>query len=242
MPRYIRKIYSGDVYECEEFYSPRTIGKYYMRGSNQNVSPEEQKLINDRQARKKLSRLINTNFKEGDIFITLTHKNRVNYEDAKKELSKYLRRVRAWRMKNNLPELKYIAVTESKEKREHHHLIISSMDLNVALSLWEQGRAHVSKLERGGEYNGLANYITKEPPEEHKKRWSQSRNLKHPKIITRKAKGDTQKKLQPPKGYRVTESYSFYSELTGQVQYLRAIREDGEDWAEGNEADEKLLE
>lgn len=242
MPRYIRKIFSGDVYECEEFFSTRTIGKYYLRGSNQNVSPLEQRQINERQARKKLSRLINTNFKQGDLFITLTHKNRVNYEDARKELSKYLRKVRAWRVKNNLSELKYIAVTESKQKREHHHLIMSFMDLNIALSLWEQGRAHISKLEKGGEYNGLANYITKEPPEQHKKRWSQSRNLKRPRVINKKVKDNRRKSLQVPKGYIVSESYSFYSDLTGYIQYLRAIRIDGDDWAEGNNFDEKLIE
>lgn len=32
MPKYRKKIRSGDVYEVEEFYSPRTIGKKYERG------------------------------------------------------------------------------------------------------------------------------------------------------------------------------------------------------------------
>ena len=243
MPRYIRKIYSGDVYECEEFYSHRTIGKYYMRGSNQNVSPEEQKVINERQARKKLSRLINCNFSYGDIFITLTHKYSVNYDDARAELTKYLRKIRRWRNKNNLPELKYIAVTESKEKREHHHIIMSEMDPKAAMQLWEQGRSMISRLEKGGEYNALANYITKEPPEVHKKRWNQSRNLKQPEIVVYKIKSHARdKNLKAPKGYRITEQYIFYSELTGYVKYLRAIREDGEDWSEGNENIEKQLE
>ena len=29
MPKYRKKIWAGDVYEVEEFYSPRTIGKKY---------------------------------------------------------------------------------------------------------------------------------------------------------------------------------------------------------------------
>ena len=243
MPRYQKKIYSGDVYECEVFFSPREIGKKYIRGCNQNMSPEEQQKVNLRYAQKKLSRLINCNFSEGDLFITLTHRERVDYKDAKAELIKYLRKVRRWRIKNNLPELKYISVTESKEKREHHHLIMNEMDPKAAMELWEQGRSMISKLEKGGEYNGLANYITKEPVEEHKKRWSQSRNLQKPKVSVQKIKGQVkEKKLTAPKGYRVTEQYMFYSELTGYVQYLRAVREGGEDWGEGNKTDEKQME
>ena len=35
MPKYRKKIRSGDVYEVEEFYSPRTIGKKYERANRQ---------------------------------------------------------------------------------------------------------------------------------------------------------------------------------------------------------------
>lgn len=42
MPKYRKKIRSGDVYEVEEFYSPRTIGKKYERGRNENLTSEEQ--------------------------------------------------------------------------------------------------------------------------------------------------------------------------------------------------------
>mgnify|MGYP007025191466 CR=1 FL=1 len=45
-----------DVYEVEEFYSPRTIGKKYERGRNENLTPEEQAKRNLNIARKKLTR------------------------------------------------------------------------------------------------------------------------------------------------------------------------------------------
>lgn len=37
MPKYRKKIRSGDVYEVEEFYSPRTIGKKYERGQGAKI-------------------------------------------------------------------------------------------------------------------------------------------------------------------------------------------------------------
>ena len=42
MPRYIKKIWSGDVYEAEEYYSRRKINKSCLRGPNENGSSAEQ--------------------------------------------------------------------------------------------------------------------------------------------------------------------------------------------------------
>lgn len=233
MPRYQRRVWSGSVYECEEYFSPRTIGKKYSRCANMELTSEEQQKINDRNARKRLSRLINSNFYEGDLFVTLTHKEKANYEDARKALSKYLRKVRRFREKNGLPELKYIAVTEA-EKRTHHHMVMSAMDLNIVVKLWAQGRVMVSKLDPGGEYTGLAKYVTKEPREEHKKRWSQSRNLQEPRVdIKRMESVHPHGQLKPPKGYKLVERAEYYSEMTGHIRYIRALRFGACDWAEG---------
>ena len=43
MPKYKKKILAGDVYEVEEFYCPRSIGKKYERGRNENLTSEDQK-------------------------------------------------------------------------------------------------------------------------------------------------------------------------------------------------------
>ena len=66
MPKYRKKITAGDVYEVEEFYSPRTIGKKYERGRNENLTPEEQAKRNLNIARKKLTRSVNANFNGND--------------------------------------------------------------------------------------------------------------------------------------------------------------------------------
>ena len=75
-----------------------------------------------------------------------------------------------------MPPLKYVAVTESKDKRLHHHIVINKMDMEKVIDLWKHGRVIVSRLEPEGDYTGLANYITKESGESKGKRWKQSRN------------------------------------------------------------------
>ena len=231
MPRYRKTIRSGDVIEIEEYFSPRAISKDYPRGANENLTPEEQKKVNERQARKKLARLINTNFGKEDLFITLTHAYRLDYDTAKAELNKYLRRVKRWRTKQGLPELKYVAVTEHKAKREHHHVIMSGMDLTAAVELWQQGRVMISRLDPAGEYKGLANYITKEPPEERRRRWSQSRNLDKPKVTIRILKSRPRReKIPVPAGYKLVERSWYYSDFTGETQYIRAVRPGGADY------------
>ena len=89
MPKYRKKIWSGDVYEVEEFYCPRTIGKKYERGRSENLTSEEQAKRNLQIARKKITRSINTNFNGDDYFVLLTYAAEVTMEQAKKEFSNF---------------------------------------------------------------------------------------------------------------------------------------------------------
>ncbi len=241
MPRYRKHIWAGDVYECEEYYSPRAIGKKYNRGQNEILTSEEQKERNLKIARRKLSRLINANFKQGDLFITLTYRCRLTREEIKRELRNFLSRLRRWRKKKGLPAIKYIVVTESESGREHHHLLVNAMDITLKemTELWGNGRVMISQLEPGGDYTGLARYITKENVKEYEKRWTTSRNLEQPKVVVKKL-GSVKPKKKPkaPKGYVVVESSEYFSEDIGAVRYLKAIRVGGDDYGAGKEKNE----
>lgn len=238
---YVKKIIrSGDVYEVEVFFSPRTPkslgGVKIPRADNKNLTTEQQAELNLKQARKKLSRRINANFFKGDIFCTLTYRgDQPNYETAIGYLQKFLRKLGALRKKRGMAELKYIAVTEGAEEssdhRIHHHLLLNYMPMEDIGDLWPHGRKIISRLEPGGDYTGIAHYITKEPRKEHKKRWSQSRNLRKPEVLMVIAKRND--KLPVPKGYREVMREQFYSEVTGSMQYLKCIRVGGEDYSEG---------
>ena len=82
MPRYLKKIWAGDVYEAKEYNSPRQKGKGCERAMRENISPEKIAEYNFLETRKKCGRMINANFKAGDIFLTLTYRERVGIEDA----------------------------------------------------------------------------------------------------------------------------------------------------------------
>ncbi len=242
MPQYRKYIYSGDVLEVEEYFSPRKAGKTLPRGRNKNLTREQQAEWNLIRARKNLARLINTNFGEGDLFISLTHRKAVSEEKGKKELSKFFRRVREYRKRHKLPELKYIGVTECGELgREHHHVVMSAHDIEHISKLWKLGRVITSKLEPGGDYTGLANYITKETAERYKNRWCASRNLEKPRVVRRevmrKAAESRRNSLKAPKGYTVVMFNRYFSYETGEMLYLKAIRNGGYDYAFGDDCE-----
>lgn len=230
MPRYRRTIISGDVIEIEEFTCFASQAKTYSRGMNMNETDEEKAERNYRDSLKKLARLINCNFREGDLFITLTHAERVTEAEADKALTNFLRRLKRFRAKQDLPELKYIARTESERKREHHHLIINTMGMDAIYDLWKLGRVMISRLEPGGDYTGLAVYVMKEEVKPQKRKWRASKNLDRPIVKLKKLKAEKGRKLYPPKGYRVLESYEYFSSYSGAASYLKAVRIGGTDY------------
>lgn len=232
MPYIKQEIFSGDVYEGIQTFSTR-IGKKKNRGSKKSKSSEKQKIINERNAKRKLARWINANFGKGDLFLTLTYAGEAPEEEqAKRELVNFFRRVKYYRKKTGLPDIKYIAVTESENKRVHHHVIMSSMSMDIITELWRAGKVIISKLTPDKDFTGLAKYITKESAKEYKKRWTQSRNLQKPVIKTRILKTG-RSILKAPAGYKVIEQRLDYTDWTGQYQYIRAIRIGGMDYCNG---------
>lgn len=237
MPKYRKKIRAGDVYEVEEFYSPRTIGRKYERGRNENLTPEEQLKRNLNIARKKLTRLINANFGREDYFVLLTYDREMDVERAKVEAANFFKRLKRWRQKNGFSDLKYIAVVEA-EGRVHHHVVMNGLGglglkeaREILQGKWGRGLVLVKRLEKNQPDNRLASYITKENAKKGAKRWSGSRNLQKPKVEIERVK-ETKRKtpLRPPKGFRVVQSTEdFFAEI-GWVRYMKAIREGGMDY------------
>lgn len=225
--RYRKTIISGDVLEIEEYTTHLALDQCCPRGGKQEKTDDVKAEANRRNSLKKLCRLINANFGEGDLFVTLTHAEEIGATAADKELTNFLRRLKRYRKKENLPPLKYIGVTESGARREHHHLIVNAISRDAIDSLWGKGRAMTSRIEPGGDYTGLAIYITKDQHKPGKRRWRQSKNLKKPEVTVKKLKSNKVKKLYPPKGYVTVESYEYYSQWGGAAAYLKAVRSGG---------------
>ena len=220
---------AGMTIEVEKYFTTRYHKKGITRGENKKPTPEKMDIINERNAEKTLRQLINNNFGLGDLHQTLTYKKdiRPDPEESKKELERYLRKVRTL-YKRRDEELKYITVTEYKNKAIHHHIIINmvnSVSTKEINELWTNGRTRFTYLDDTGQYSALAHYLIKETRKTFreegapsKRRWNPSRNLEKPKtdIEIVRAK-EWRKDPEPLKGY-LLESDSIkagYHDFTG---------------------------
>lgn len=208
---------AGKTIEVYKYFSVAQLKKKGGSRTNKNITTEEQKekfaKINERNALKKLRLLINANFGENDIHLTLTYakeKRPKSQEEAKKNLEKFTRKLRGLYKENGL-ELKYICVTEYENKAIHHHLVINSIDTRKIVKLWEYGRPGIKYLDNSGDYKQLAEYLVKETKKTFrdknavsKQRWSSSKNLIKPVIKKRVVKRSSWlKEPKSKKGYYI---------------------------------------
>lgn len=169
----------GDIYPV---YQPA--GK---RRSRCRPTSKIQQRLNQRNAEKKLTRIIHNNFGEDDLALHLTFRREpADMEEAMRLMRNYLGRLRRLYRKMGI-ELKYIWVMEYGKRggRVHFHLILSGGAGRDELEqLWGHGYANSKRLQF--EDNGLtalARYITKDRITY--KRWSGSRNLKKPEPVVK---------------------------------------------------------
>lgn len=232
---YIKTTYNlGHSMEVEKVFSGR-YGKRIPNGERVNPTTEEMAKINERNAAKKLRRKIARNFEPGDYHMTLTYRDSPpDKEEAARLLTKFLRNLKYWWSKWGA-ELKYIKVTEYKNKRIHHHVIINQVEggLQKIRELWKGG-VYCSLLYADGGYENLANYLVKETrltmkemDAPSKLRYSCSRNLiepeKHTEIIQAEKWAGTP---TPPKGYWIPKDsvVNGVSERTGRMyQYYTLV-------------------
>lgn len=170
-------------------------------------------------AEMKLRLLLNANFRPGDLFLMLTYKDDApSPAEAKKCLEKFMRNLRAQYKAENL-ECKYISVTEYKNTRIHHHIVLNSIDPRKVQAAWIYGLVRSESLY-GYDFAGLAAYLIKETKKTFKdadspsrKRWNQSKNLIIPKPIVCVVKAkEWRKKPRSRKGY-IIETNSIVNDV-----------------------------
>lgn len=189
---YIREEYDlGETIEVEKKHTGKYGAPGQKRTKRKKATPEEIEKQNYWNRVKKLRRKIAYNFSKIDWWVTLTYKpaDRPTQEKAKKNLKKFLNKMRNVYSKSG-KDLKYIIVTEYKQKAIHHHMIINNVSTNMGATseliekLWTHGHPQYKHLY-GGDYTQLAEYIIKEVKAETEKKkyslsYSCSRNLKMP--------------------------------------------------------------
>lgn len=236
MGYYEKRIQSGPYLEVYRYHALRSPGKQTPRGPVERDTTEYQEELNSVAAWKKLFRLELCNFSRaaGDLFVTVTHRERITEADALREERNLIARLKRLRKKLGLPELKYIAVTE-EQGRWHTHLILNGgLTLKQLVKVWgDRGRVAVSTLEDQNNYRELARYLTtdhkecrrktddhgdpalKTPRRKYQRRWHASRNLARPVEKVKPAPKPRLGEPKPPKGYRLLPDWRFGVDVLG---------------------------
>ena len=191
----LKEITAGDQFEIEIYPQFKSMDEVPEAGRRiKRDNSKAQKNLNDKNARKYVERLINQNFSNRDIWMTLTYDNEHLPPDgdidvAIKNMQKFIRRVNYQRKKRGLPNAKYVYVTEYSQNadiRWHHHIVMDGdMDMETVEACWQQSsRNEIRRLQKD-EYglSGMAKYLVKEKERiKSEKRWNSSQGLQDPDI------------------------------------------------------------
>lgn len=213
---------AGRTIEIERYYSARYNKKGASHQKKEKPTKEAQKRVNDKQAEKKLRRLINANFGYGDFHLVLDYirdprKPDRTADEMRKDAAVFLRECRN-QYKKAGKVFKYIHVMEIGQKgSRHHHLVINKIDTEIIQRAWYKAyeghnRVKVFPLDDSGNYSKLASYLIKYTSQHLQdkdrlqgKRWACSRNLVRPQTKRRVISGRKWFKSEPTpkKGYMV---------------------------------------
>ncbi len=177
--------------------------KTMFRKAKHQITSQAQQKANDERSRIRLIQLVEANFTEADVAISLSYEGKApTPERVDKDVRNFLDRVKRRRIREGLPELKYIYAIGGDEmpaagysgKRPHVHMImnggISRDDLE---KMWGRGTANCDRLQPRSEgLGGISVYFTKQKqdraPKKGVKKWRRSRNLVEPIRRSRDAK------------------------------------------------------
>lgn len=180
---------AGDRMECEIYPVFGRDDEQRARAAKKNKTPAKQKRLNDERARRHLIQLADANFTEEDYHLTLTYRRETTVEQCRRDVRNFLLRVKRFREKYGIGELKYIYTIEGGREKKHgagitrvhvHMLINKGVTREKLEEMWEMGYANTDRLqptERGLEE--IASYIIKEADHGGRK-YCASRNLKQP--------------------------------------------------------------
>ena len=190
-------VLAGDRMECEIYPVFGRDETQKASAAKKNMTAEKQQRLNRKRAERRLIQLADANFTEKDIHLTLTYRKETTIEQCRKDLRNFLLRVKRYREKRGMEELKYIYTIEGRREIErgygvnriHIHMLMNGgISRETLEEMWEMGYANADRLqptERGLEE--IASYIIKEAKHGGRK-WSASRNLTPPKQRTTDAK------------------------------------------------------
>lgn len=234
MPHIIETCVAGNTLEVDKYYDSGHHPKGVKRKPKCNVTKESQKIINIRRAKKKLRRLLNTNFEKGDLWVKLDFYSMPGgTKEMKVALSKFLRKMRT-RYARQDTKMKYVYCMEVGPKGARHiHIVLKFISIKAIMECWSYGGIHVDPVHTD-HYGKIAEYMIKysvktEETEKHLtggryvgKRYYPSKNLDKPIIKKQIVSAQTFRAyVKPKKGYYIDKESerSGISEETGYAYY-----------------------
>jgi len=159
-------------------------------------SRRAQENLNNKNAQRRITRLMNANFTKQDIWATFTYDDAnlpKSEREAQRNIQNYIRRLQTYIKRHRLPDLKYVYVTEYIEAtrgngRVHHHIVMNFPDRDTAEKIWTKGGRKQTRRLQPDDYGleGLARYISKEKADtdtrKHSKKFATSLNLQKPEM------------------------------------------------------------
>ena len=246
-----KTIKAGEYLEVEIF--PVVKMEPGIREGRRRRTPEQIRAINQRNAVKRLERLMNANFSTGDLMPHLTMDKPCSFGDMQRHVRNFIQRMRRLAEKRGA-QLRYIYVIETKQEhgqqRHHVHGLINGgwITRDEVEKLWGHGLARVDRVQRQEKgLAGFARYITQQKTTQERlmhRRWGASKGLKQPKItisdtkFSRQAAGRIAKGMETDArailekkypGYRLVERPTVkYSDwLPGAYIYAYMERKEG---------------
>ena len=174
-----------------------------LRRAKSRITREAQQRANDERSRIHLIQLVETNFTEKDVSITLSYEGTPpEPKRVDKDVRNFIARVKRARARAGLSELKYIYAIGGDEmpaagysgKRPHVHMIMNGgIGRDELEAIWGKGIANADRLQpRSDGLGGIATYFTRQkqdrPEKPGMKKWRGSRNLKQPVKRSRDAR------------------------------------------------------
>ena len=199
---------AGDTIDVQ-YTIPRRCVPMASRGARESKTSDAVQKYNLKMAERRLTRILNENFRAGDIHLVLTYAKNSRpetSEQAKKHIRLFNRKLRGY-FKRQGRELKYLYTTAYGTRGAiHHHIVISTMDVREIRAMWPYGGSH-AEIMYGNDFSKLAAYIVKQSKmglsDAEKlsgKKWSGSRNLVIPE--PRRKISQAKRWRDPPKPIR----------------------------------------
>lgn len=231
MPYVKETCVAGKTIEISKYFTYRFHRAETDRSPKEELTSEAVKRINNRNAIKRLRRILNTNFEDGDYLVRLDFQKEkvLGSEDMQIKTAKALRKIKTAYKKAGLT-CKYVYVKEIGPRGSRHlHMVISKSSVELLAKNWPYGYIHVDILSSEGQYARIAEYFVKYSNKteltEGKligKRWYGSRNLLKPKVTKQIISArDFLREPRSRKGYYIdiNSIVSGICELTGYEYY-----------------------